>query len=214
MRVGGHVGGLATPSWNFPELTCHLLRVINSSGGFSSLVEEFSPPYKLLPPAEEYLTAWRRSRLSKIFFSFILLFRLWFCPHQVKLIDSFAKKKAFWFDSISSALCAFGFTVLCVYIDVSFKNMILSFLNSVSMASICLSSVLTGANMAMYQTGIADILQPPTCGNNLHVGNGDYSSIMSGKKHNEAETISLWFKITIWLCGQSFLTEGCGKGKI
>lgn len=44
------------------------------------------------------------------------------------------------------------------------------------MASMCLSSVLTGANMAMYQTGIADILQQPP--------SGDFTAIVSGKQHN------------------------------
>lgn len=50
------------------------------------------------------------------------------------------------------------------------------------MASMCLSSVLTGANMAMYQTGIADILQQPP--------SGDFTAIVSGKQHNEAGPIS------------------------
>lgn len=58
------------------------------------------------------------------------------------------------------------------------------------MASLCLSSVLTGANMAMYQTGIADVLQQPPSGNNLHLGAGDFTSIMSGKQHNEEGPIS------------------------
>lgn len=54
----------------------------------------------------------------------------------------------------------------------------------------CLSSVLTGANMAMYQTGIADFLQQQPSVNHLHIGTADFGSIMSGKQHNEARPIS------------------------
>lgn len=54
----------------------------------------------------------------------------------------------------------------------------------------CLSSVLTGANMAMYQTGVADFLQHQPSVNNVHIGTADFGSIMSGKQHNEARPIS------------------------
>lgn len=58
------------------------------------------------------------------------------------------------------------------------------------MASMCLSSVLTGANMAMYQNGMADILQQQPSVNNLHIGTADFGSIMSGKRDNEARPMS------------------------
>lgn len=49
------------------------------------------------------------------------------------------------------------------------------------MSSLSLSSVLTGANLAMYQTSIPDVLPQQSSINNLQIGNPTCSSSVSGK---------------------------------
>lgn len=55
---------------------------------------------------------------------------------------------------------------------------------SVSMSSPCLSSILTNANLTMYQTGIPDV-QPSVLPsiNTLQISNSAYNSNMSGKRN-------------------------------
>ena len=58
---------------------------------------------------------------------------------------------------------------------------------SVSMSSLCLSSVLTRANLTMYQTGVPDVLPQQSSVlpsiNTLQITNPEFSSSISGKRH-------------------------------
>lgn len=71
------------------------------------------------------------------------------------------------------------------------------------MSSMCLSSVLTGANMAMYQTGISDILQQQLGVSNTQLGNAGFSSILSGKHRGYFVFASRFQSITKNLFGDT-----------
>lgn len=75
--------------------------------------------------------------------------------------------------SLEQLLYRFFFKLVCKQVS--------SILHSVSMSSLCLSSVLTCANLAMYQTGISDVLPQQPSINTLQIGNPGYSSNVSGK---------------------------------
>lgn len=50
------------------------------------------------------------------------------------------------------------------------------------MSSLCLSSILTGANFAMYQTAVSDVVQPqPSSVNAIDNSNTAYISSLSGE---------------------------------
>lgn len=76
------------------------------------------------------------------------------------------------------------------------------------MASMCLSSVLTGANMAMYQTGVADFLQHQPSVNNVHIGTADFGSIMSGHSYGQISP-QCWTTANVldWISDQVELTK-------
>lgn len=55
------------------------------------------------------------------------------------------------------------------------------------MSSLCLSSVLTGANLAMYQTAISDVVpQQQASINTQHISNTAYSSNPAGETQGSA----------------------------
>lgn len=50
------------------------------------------------------------------------------------------------------------------------------------MSSLCVSSLLTGANFAMYQTGVSDVVpQQPSIGGAVDIGNTAYISSLIGE---------------------------------
>lgn len=67
------------------------------------------------------------------------------------------------------------------------------------MSSLSLSSVLTGANLAMYQTSIPDVLPQQSSIENLQIGNPSCSTSVSGKICGGLYWIKIIYTYTILL---------------